>query len=92
MTFLLNTNWGGFRLPDDFLTKYPQFEEARFSWCNDEIRYDPALIAAVREYGIDNCPDLSFVDIPDGCTDWEVSEYDGWESLIYVKDGKIFHA
>lgn len=31
------------------------------------------------------------VEIPDNVTDWEISEYDGWESVVYVLDGKIYH-
>ncbi len=28
--------------------------------------------------------------LPEGVTDWIVTEYDGAESLYYVKDGKIY--
>lgn len=29
--------------------------------------------------------------LPEGCTDWFVTEYDGCESLWYVKDGKLYN-
>lgn len=29
--------------------------------------------------------------LPEGVTDWFVTEYDGWESLWYVKDGKLYN-
>ena len=36
------------------------------------------------------CGDLKVVIIPDSATDWEINEYDGLESVIYVEDGKIY--
>lgn len=38
------------------------------------------------------CGDLKVVIIPDCATDWEIYEYDGFESVIYVEDGKIYRA
>ena len=29
--------------------------------------------------------------LPEGVTDWFVTEYDGCESLWYVKDGKLYN-
>lgn len=29
--------------------------------------------------------------LPEGTTDWFVTEYDGCESLWYVKDGKLYN-
>lgn len=34
---------------------------------------------------------LSIVEIPDESTDWEINEYDGYESITFVLDGKLFH-
>ena len=31
------------------------------------------------------------VEIPDEATDWELNEYDGFESITYVLDGKLHH-
>lgn len=36
--------------------------------------------------------DLKVVEIPDEATDWHIDEYDGFESLIYVVDGKLYWA
>lgn len=36
------------------------------------------------------CGDLKVVTIPDSATDWEITEYDGFENVIYVEDGKIY--
>lgn len=38
------------------------------------------------------CGDLKVVTIPDCATDWEIHDYDGLESVIYVVDGKIYWA
>ena len=35
---------------------------------------------------------LKVVEIPDNFTDYEINDYDGVETLIYVIDGKIYHA
>ena len=37
--------------------------------------------------------DSRIVDIilPEGATDWFITEYDGAESLWYVKDGKLYN-
>lgn len=57
-------------------------------------RTDPAVIACVEQLGqaaSGSCSRLEIVEIPDNATDWEVGEYDGAESVIYVVDGKIYH-
>ena len=36
--------------------------------------------------------DLVVVEIPDGATDWDIYEYDGLETIIYVLNGKIYYA
>jgi len=88
MKIVLNRAYGGFRLPDDFELITPDDE-----W--EDMQTDPRLIKYVEDHnnyvetagGI-----LKVVDIPDNCTDYEVDEYDGWESVTYVVDGKIYHA
>ena len=35
---------------------------------------------------------LAVVKIPDEATDWEINEYDGFESITYVLNGKLHHA
>ena len=53
-------------------------------------RNDPSLVAFVENHP-DKCGDLCIVVIPDDATDWEIAEYDGNESVIYVVNGKIYH-
>lgn len=58
-------------------------------------RTDKKLIALIKERGSEfvssGFAKLEIVDIPDNATDWEIDEYDGWESITYVIDGKIHH-
>lgn len=60
------------------------------------VRNDERLISLMEEYGSEwvsgDCAALVLVDIPDNCTDWEMDEYDGWERIIYVVDGMLYHA
>jgi len=90
MTLVLNRNWGGFHLPKGFVKDYNL--ESVYDFDDDTIRTDPFLIDWVRRYGKPACGDLELVEIPDNATDWELGEYDGWESIIYVVDGKLYHA
>ena len=76
------------------------FSEAAVKACGANSAYDedqrtnPILIEMVeRDAGAANgrCAELKVVEIPDNATDWELDEYDGAESIIYVTDGKIHH-
>ena len=62
-----------------------------------DVDYDsPELIDLIERHGSEkvsgSCAKLKVVEIPDNATDWEFDEYDGIESIIYVVDGKIYHA
>lgn len=86
MKIVLNKAYGGFETPkefDDFCEK--------FNYTPDEDIYtDPVLIQMVLR-GCSNF-DLRVVEIPDEATDWEVNEYDGFETITYVVNGKLGHA
>ena len=88
MKIVLNKCYGGFGLDDELAEKYELDE-----WSVD--RTDEKLIELVEKYGEDAegaHAKLKVVEIPDEATDWEIDEYDGYESVIYVVDGKIYHA
>ena len=91
MLFVLNRNWGGFHLPEGYVKAYGL--KNGYDYDDADIREDPRLIEWVRNHADsrDKCCDLGLVEIPDTCTDYEIEEYDGWESIIYVVDGKIHH-
>ena len=81
MTFVLYKHFGLFALPEEFADKHD------LNVFDDIRRDDPELIDYVRTHDTD----LTLVEIPDYATDWEITEYDGCESIIYVLDGKLYH-
>ena len=84
MKIVINKAYGGFSFPDE----YHKTDDEWFS-VQDDLRSDPELIQLV-ENGCSNS-DLAVVEIPDEATDWELDEYDGWETITYVVDGKLGH-
>lgn len=90
MKVLVNDVYGGFGIKDEIVEKIWGKERALFV-DEDEMRVNAELIA-MKEKGEDIedcCCDLIIVDVPESATDWMVTEYDGYESLIAVVDGKI---
>ena len=84
MKMVINANYGGFGL--DVAEQYED-------WVRD-FEGDRANAERVEfvETHPDECGDLAVITIPEEATDWEMDEYDGWESVIYVLNGKIVHA
>ena len=78
--------YGGYSFSTDFLLKYGKE-------ISDLERNDPRLVAAVKEFGLRNASGtystLCIKEIPDDATDYSIEEYDGAESIVYVKDGKL---
>lgn len=91
MKFILNKCYGGFGLSDEFCDSQSELN-AR---CRD--RNDIELIKRIEDYaeifGMENIntkfSELEIVEIPDEATDYMINEYDGYENIIYVLDGKI---
>lgn len=92
MVFVLNKCYGGFSL-SDFACEKLGVEDGYLTL--DELTID-ALASLIREYGSEKCSGrhakLEVVEIPDNCTDFEIDEYDGFERITYVVNGKIYHA
>lgn len=89
MKIVINREYGGFSLPETFCEKYG------FDTYSDIDRTDERLINFVENNGGEVkvfCGILEITEIPDTATDWEIFEYDGLETVIYVLDGKIHHA
>lgn len=88
MKIVLNKCYGGFGLSYWALDQLGIKTEL---WIE---RNDPRLIELVEQYPdkvSGNNAQLEVVEIPSYCTDWEINEYDGFESIIYVVCGKIYH-
>lgn len=92
MKMVLNREWGGFSVPQDFCDAY-NLGDAYEVECHIK-RDDPRFVKWVQEHADSEgqCSDLAIVEIPDECTDYEIDDYDGMESITYVVGGKLYHA
>lgn len=94
MVFVLNKCFGGFSVSDFAVERLGIADKYSFN------NYDPlqvdALASLIAEYGSEKCSGrsakLKVVEIPDACTDYEINDYDGVETITYVVDGKLYHA
>ena len=86
MKLVINKDYGGFGY--GLADEYDDFVRG---FSDEEQRANSELVAFVESHP-DECGDLAVVEIPDTATDWEIDEYDGWESVTYVVDGKLNHA
>ena len=89
MKIVVNRAYGIYSLPRRFCDMYNIIgldEE------NTVDRTDKRLVEYVEKYGGETgFGKIEAVYIPDNVTDWEIWEYDGYETVIYVVDGKIHH-
>ena len=88
---IINDCYGGFGIRMDILEK---LKLTAYSEGDDVIRSNPQLIKMIEagEDISDSYAKLKVVEIPDESTDWYLDENDGWESVIYVLDGKLHWA
>ena len=105
MKILVNAGFGGFS-PAGPLKEWGQRYGAKDRWGKEaEWSYGPEAMAnrtnpnavrIVEELGSKavsgSSSHIEVVQIPDTATDWQISDYDGSESVIYVVDGKIHWA
>ena len=86
MKVVLNRCYGGFSLSEEFCKAYPQFK------CYGEDQDNQELIKCIEEFGIDAQGDMAefkIFELPNETTDYYIDEYDGYNQLIYVVDGKL---
>ena len=91
MKIVLNKRYGGFSIPDAYL------ESIGEEWLSaEEARTDPRFIEWLETHhnGVfaGRHSKLCVRELPEGITDWEVDEYDGFETATYVLNGKLGHA
>lgn len=95
MKIVLNECYGGFGLSDFGAkilgTHYPE-REMFFEQGNAMHETLAALVEAFGTQLNGEFANLQVYEIPDDVTDWEINEYDGYESLLYVRKGKICRA
>lgn len=92
MELVINRCFGGFSLSKEACERLGCKPH---DYADEEHRYAPELIACVRELGDRAnglCAKLQIVELSEEVTDWEIDDYDGAESVIYVVNGKIHHA
>lgn len=83
MYYVINGSYGGYQVPAEVRTMLDcdMFDE--------EVRSNFQFVRWVMEHP--HATDLEVVEIPEYATDWELDEYDGFESIIAVVDGHIVH-
>lgn len=86
MKYVINSCYGGFKVKKSVAKAY--------GFDPYGVERDNPMLIHLIESGVDcdgHCAELEVVNIPDNATDYEIDEEDGFESIIYVVDGKIHH-
>ena len=89
MQIVVNKCFGCFGLSDAALQSLPE----GIDWSEHANRVNPLLIQVVSDLGPGantRFSELSIFDIPEEATDWAIEDYDGFETILYVLDGKIY--
>ena len=87
MKLVINACYGGFGISEQTLAFLPNDYDYYEANRNDE-----KFVEAVEKFGaytFGRNAKLEVVEIPDEATDYEIDEYDGYEGIIYVVNGKI---
>lgn len=88
MKYVINEAFGGFEIPDEVLNnpKFITIENPDDFDDSPDIRTNPILIDWVKH---NPNSELAIVNIPDEATDYMINDYDGYESVYAVINGKI---
>lgn len=90
MKVLFNNCYGGFNFSKAFIEAHPEIK------CGECSRTSPELIKMVEDFGLErasnNFSAMAIAFVPDKATDWWIDEYDGYEFVYYVLDGKRHRA
>lgn len=89
MKLVINKCYGGFSLSEVAASALgldgPYAEIAR---CDQRLI---TLVEADAAAAAGSHAKLRVVEIPDEVTDWEINDYDGVESVVYVVNGRLHH-
>ena len=86
MQIVINSCYGGFDLSDKALDMYKQLSNKSEVYAYELDRTDPILIQVVETLGAEadgRFAKLRIIEIPDDI-EWEITEYDGSESVEEV--------
>lgn len=99
MKIILNKCYGGFDFSDEMKEELTSIYGEELDWDWDDAtdyRLDSNAIALIEQYGSEwangYCAKLKIIEIPKEATDYAVEDYDGFEEIVYVLNGKLHWA
>ena len=90
MELVINCSFGGYSLSEKAMEMLGA--ESPYDYDEQSRRSNSKLIEVVETLGEEANGEhayLEVIDIPDESTDYLIREYDGYETVYYVLDGKI---
>jgi len=87
MKIVINKCFGGFSVNDNIVKMLNL--ESRYDLEDDRTNTKLIELIESGENVNGEFSDLAVVEIPDDATDYMINEYDGYENVLYVLDGKI---
>ena len=106
MKVVYNPPFGGFEWPQEIADAFHVgiFDCSRENRTNSEIiavleeilkpflELEEESNNFYRSWNTPGDPELRILEIPDDCSDWMVTEYDGAETIYFVNEGKLYVA
>lgn len=88
MKIAVNCCYGGFSLSDEIAKKYnlDKYNVSRTNECLIKLIESGVAVDGRK------ASNIRVRSIPDTATDWQIMDYDGLETIIYVVNGKIHYA
>lgn len=94
MKVILNTCYGGFEFSKEMAEEFFSLVDGKDTW-HEDYRYHPQAIALIEKNGSEwassSYSNLVIANIPDDATDHIIENYDGVETILYVRNGKIYN-
>ena len=87
MKLVINECFGGFSVNDNIVKMLNL--ESRYDLEDDRTNVKLIELIESGENVNGDYSNLTVVEIPDDATDYMINEYDGYETVYYVLDGKI---
>lgn len=94
MKVIINVCYGGFSLPTKILKELSIDDRIFYYQSDKDVRTNKELIRRFEDHPEvfeDALCELKVVEVPDEATDWLINEYDGWEYIYAVVNGKLVY-